>query len=347
VRKIGLGLIGCGGIARSAHLPAMAQLADSVTLLAAADTDQAAAQAAAAPWHAAAHTDYRAVLAHPGVDAVVVATPEYLHAEQVEAAAAAGKHVLCEKPMAPSLEEADRMIAACARAGVKLLIGHSRRFTRRYMEIRAAIDRGDIGRVRLLRENERRARTEPQIWWTPAHWTGNPQLSGGAPMMNAIHETDLLRWFTGQEARSVTAEINVTIEGNVGVTDFISLTVRFADGAIGSAEVLNCAPPGYPAFHQLDLYGTAGAIRARDHDLIGLTRFSAEGADFPATYDMLLHNLPAYARELAELVQAIREDRPVSMPPSEARAALEIALAAVRSAHTGQPVLLNTHGAAS
>ncbi len=340
MQRIGLGLIGCGGIARSAHLPAMGQLVDHVELLATADTDLSAAEAAAAPWGATAHTDYRAVLARPDIQAVVVATPEYLHAEQVCAAAAAGKHVLCEKPIAPSLAEADRMIGACAAAGVQLLIGHSRRFTRRYMEIRAAVDRGEIGEVRLFRENERRSRAIPQIWWTPRHWTGNPQVSGGAPMMNAIHETDLMRWFIGQEARSVTAEVNTTIEGNVGVIDFISLTVRFANGAIGSAEVLNCAPPGYPAFHQLEMYGTAGAIRARDHELTGLTRFGDTGADYPGHYEMLLHNLPAYARELAELVEAIREARPVKLPASEARAALEIALAAVRSAHLGQAVEL-------
>jgi myo-inositol 2-dehydrogenase/D-chiro-inositol 1-dehydrogenase len=338
--RIGLGLIGCGGIARSAHLPAMAQLADRVVLRATADVDAAAASAAAAPWGASHSTDYRDVLARPDIRAVVVATPEYLHAEQVEAAAAAGKHILCEKPIAPSLAEADRMIAACRAAGVNLLIGHSRRFTRRYMEIRAALDRGDIGQVRLLRENERRSRAIPQVWWTPAHWTGNPQISGGAPMMNAIHETDLLRWFTGQEAASVQAEINTTIAGNVGVIDFISLTIRFRDGAIGSSEVLNCAPPGYPAFHQLDLYGQTGAIRARDHELTGLTRFGDTGADVPGHYDMLLHNLPAYARELAELIDAIRTARPVLMPPTEARSALEIALAAVRSAHEGREILL-------
>ncbi len=233
------------------------------------------------------------------------------------------------------------MIAACADAGVQLLIGHSRRFTRRYMEIHAAIGRGEIGKVRLMRENERRARVNPQVWWTPAHWTGDPQVSTGASLINAIHEADLLRWFTGAEARSVSAELNVTIPGNVGVTDFISFTVKFADGAIGSSEVVNCAPPSYPAFHQMEVYGTAGAIRSRDHELIGLARFSEAGTDYPGTYEMLLHNLPAYARELFELVGAIRTGRPVCMPASDARAALGVALAAIRSAHLGRAVDMN------
>lgn len=338
MERIGLGLIGCGGIARSAHLPAMAQLRDHVELRATTDPNPAAAEAAAAPWHAQTCADHHQLLAHPGIHAVVIASPEYAHADQVEAAAAAGKHVLVEKPIAPSLAEADRMIAACARAGVHLLVGHSRRFTRRYQAVRAALDRGDIGELRLFRENERRSRANPQIWWTPRHWTGDPAISGGAPMMNAIHEADLMRWFIGQTPDTVTAETSVTIADNVGVIDFISLTVRFHGGAIGSAEVLNCAPPGYPAFHQLELYGTAGAIRARDHELTGLTRFTDNGASFPGHYEMLLHNLPAYARELMTLVDAIRTGQPLAMQPTEARAALQIALAAVRSARTGQTV---------
>jgi predicted dehydrogenase len=339
--RLGLGLIGCGAIARSAHLPAMATLAGRVSLRAAADIDAQAATQAAAPWGAVATTDWRAVLDRSDIGAVVITTPEYLHCEQVSAAAAAGKHVLCEKPLARSLAEADAMIDACARAGVRFLVGHSRRYTRRYQQIRAALDRGEIGRLRLIRENERRPRALEQLWWSPRHWTGDPRVSGGAPLMNAIHEADLLRWFTGAAPREVRAELAVTIpENTAGVVDFLSFTVTFDDGAIGSAEVLNCAPPGYPAFHQMELYGTEGAIRARDHELIGLTRFAAEGADFPGTYDMLLHNKPAYVRELTELIEAIREDRPVRMPPREARAALELTLAAVASARTGRTVRL-------
>ncbi len=339
--RLGLGLIGCGAIARSAHLPAMATLADRVELRAAADIDAQAAAAAAAPWGAHATTDWRAVLDRPDIRAVVIASPEYCHPEQVAAAAAAGKHVLCEKPVARTVAEADAMIAACARAGVHFLVGHSRRYTSRYLQIRTALDRGDIGTLRMLRENERRPRALDQVWWTPRHWTGDPKVSGGAPLMNAIHEADLLRWFTGAAPREVRAELAVTIpENTAGVVDFLSFTVTFDTGAIGSAEVLNCAPPGYPAYHQMELYGTEGAIRARDHELIGLTRYAAGGADFPGTYDMLLHNKPAYVRELTELIEAIEQDRPVRMPPSEARAALELALAAVASARSGHPVRL-------
>jgi myo-inositol 2-dehydrogenase/D-chiro-inositol 1-dehydrogenase len=274
-------------------------------------------------------------------DAVLIATPEFLHAEQVMAAAAAGKHVLCEKPMARSLGEADAMLDACKRASVCLMIGHSRRFTKRYMEIHQALIRGEIGTVRVVRENERRTRAhmgQAGIRWTPKHWTGDPALELGVALTHGIHEADLLRWFIGSAPVAVFAEHSVNAEGNVGVPDFLTFTVRFADGAVGSTEISNCAPPGYPAFHQLELYGTEGAIRAKDHDLVSLVRYHDEGTEFPDSYEILLHNVTAYARQLAEFIDAVRGERPPMMTPDEARAALALALAALESATIGQPV---------
>ena len=120
-----------------------------------------------------AYDDYHALLDRDDIDLVDICTPEFLHAEQTLAAAAAGKHVHCEKPMAASVEECDAMIAACASVGVRLMIGHSRRFTPRYRQIRRAIDAGDIGTPRFLRENERRpsafpsAPPDPVKLWAP------------------------------------------------------------------------------------------------------------------------------------------------------------------------------------
>jgi len=337
-----IGLIGCGSIARGAHLPAMRALRDRVALVAAADLNREAAQAAAAPWGADAYADGRQVVDRDDVEVIVITTPEAAHREWTVAAAAAGKHVLCEKPMAPSLEDADAMIDACRRAGVHLMIGHSRRFTRRYMEIRRAIDRGEIGAVRLVRENERRpgARAGEPGYYTGSHWTGDPAVSVGAALTNGIHEADLLRWFTGSEPVGVFAEHKITIEGNRGVPDFVTWTVRFANGSVGSSEVSNCLPAGYPAFHQFEAYGLRGAIRARDHELISLIRFRDGGADYPESAHILLHNQTAYTREHAAFVDAVRAGRPLPMSPDEARAALRLALAAVDSARTGRTVSL-------
>ena len=343
-----VGLIGCGSIARGAHLPAMHALSDRVALVAVADLKREAAEAAAAPWGAEAYADGRGVIDREDVEVIVITTPEAAHREWTVAAAAAGKHVLCEKPMAPSLDDADAMIDACRRARVHLMIGHSRRFTRRYMEIRRAIDRGEIGPVRLVRENERRpgARAGQPGYYTASHWTGDPAVSVGAALTNGIHEADLLRWFAGSEPASVFAEHKVTVEGNPGVPDFITWTVRFANGAIGSSEVSNCLPPGYPAFHQFEAYGHRGAIRARDHELVSLTRFRDGAADYPESTHILLHNQTAYTREHAAFIDAVRSGRPLPISPQDARAALRTALAAVESARTGTAVSLLDAGAA-
>jgi myo-inositol 2-dehydrogenase/D-chiro-inositol 1-dehydrogenase len=344
MQPIRVALVGCGAIARSVHLPAMAHLSDRVRLVAAADLNEEAARVAAEPWGASIHTDYRSCVERKDVDMVMIATPEFEHRGPVEAAAAAGKPILCEKPMASSLAEADAMLAACRRAGVRLMIGHSRRFTRRYMEIRRALDGGEIGRLRLVRENERRSRSPlgtMRGYYTASHWTGDPRVSLGAALTNGIHEADLLRWFTQADPVAVFAEHKVTIEGNPGVPDFITYTVRFANGALGSTEISNVLPPGYPAFHQCELYGTAGAIRAKDQDLIGLTRYHDDGAEFPGSFDTLLHNLTAYVREWAGFLDALQLDGPVPMPPADARAALELALAAEDSARSGRVVHLS------
>ena len=348
MQALSFGLIGCGNIARSAHLPAIARLADRVRLVATADANDAAAQVAAEPWGAQPYLDYRALLQRKDVEAVLVATPEYLHAEQIVAAAEAGKHVLCEKPMCRSLDEADLMLDACRRNGVLLLIGHSRRFTRRYMEVRQALEQDAIGAVRLLRENERRTSThmvrmgQAGTRWTPQHWTGDPKLGGGVILSHGIHEIDLLRWFVGAEPVSVMAETGVTTPGNTGMPDFVSFVVRFANGAIGSAEISYALPASYPAFHLLELFGTKGAIRAHDHELVCCAEYDAYGVGFPGTYDVLLHDVTAYVRQLTEFVDAICQGRDARMPPTEARASLAVALAIGESARTGREISLRS-----
>ncbi|MGE3992104.1 Gfo/Idh/MocA family protein [Pseudorhodoplanes sp.] len=338
---LSLAIIGCGRIAQTAHARALADLSNRVRLTATADIELDAAKRVAQPWGADAYSDYRRVLDRPDVDAVIVSTPEFMHHEQVVAAAAAGKHVLCEKPMANSLREADAMIAACERANVRLLVGHSRRFTRRYLEVERVLRSGEIGDVRLVRENERRNRSFgglSKVLWRPGHWSGDPKTSHGVALMAGVHEADILRWFVGAEAVSVYAQHDVTGEGNVGIPDFISFTVKFSNGGIGSSEISRLPPGSYPAFHQLEVYGQRGLLRAKDSDSVSVSLFHEQGASFPAYEEILMATRYSYTRQLLEFVAAIDEKRTPRVSPYDARAALSIALAAVESAKTGLPV---------
>ncbi len=347
--KLRVGLIGAGTIAFSAHLPAIRRLRDEVELVAIADIRVENAERAAREFGAEAHyADYHELLARGNLDFVDICTPEFLHAEQTEAAAAAGLHVFCEKPMAASVAEADRMIDACNRAGVKLMIGHSRRFTGRYQQIRAAIDRGDLGEVRYVRENERRPRAMYDGlrlgtgYWTPDEgkpWLTMAAYSQGAALTNAVHETDLARWFVGRAPVSVFAEARIT-EPGAEVPDMISYTVTFEGGAIAAAEVVNQLPRGFPYFHMMEVLGTNGRIRATDPLMAPFTVADDRGLSQPLNFGTLLHVDSAYATELAGFVRAIREDGAVPMPAEQARGAIELSVAAVRSSQTGAPVSL-------
>ena len=269
-RRLRAGLIGTGTIAFSAHLPAFQKLRDEIELVAVADVRAEAAVTAAEMYGVETHyTDYQEMLRRERLDFVDICTPEFLHPEQTEAAAQAGVHVLCEKPMASSIAGADRMIAACEAAGVKLMIAHSRRFTGRYMQIRAAIERGEIGEVRYVRENERRPRTMydrlelAASYWEPEGGKPWVQMAGythGAAMTNAVHETDLARWFVGRNPTSVYAEARMT-QADSEIPDMLTYTVEFEGGAIAAAEVVNHLPRGYPYFHMMEVIGTEGASR--------------------------------------------------------------------------------------
>lgn len=348
-RKLRVGLIGAGTIAYSAHLPAIRKLRDTLELVAVADIRAGNAERAAREFGAAAYyEDYHQLLARGDIDFVDICTPEFLHAEQTEAAASAGVHVICEKPMAATVAEADRMIAACEQAGVRLMIAHSRRFTGRYQQIRKAIDRGDIGEVRYVRENERRPRAMYDVlglgtgYWTPEHgrpWLTMAQYSQGAALTNAVHETDLARWFVGQEPASIYAESRITQDG-AEVPDMLTYTVTFQNGAIGAAEVVNQLPPGYPWFHMMEVAGTRGMIRATDPLMSPYVIADANGIQQPVNFPALLHVDQAYVEELAAFSRTLLGDAPLPMSAHEARGAIELSVAAVLSSQRGVPVSL-------
>ena len=349
--KLNVGLIGCGSIALSAHIPAMERLGDLARLTWVCDIREAAARLTADAT-GAEHwtTDYRQVLDDPAVDVVVITTPEFLHAEQALAAVEAGKPVLCEKPISATLAEADAMIGAAERTGVKLMIAHSRRFTRRYKEVRAVLDSGAIGAPVMIRENERRPRAQyavlnlpVDIWQPdperPREWKDLPEYSGGVARGHAIHEMDLFRWFAGSEARSVYAESNIVLEGRE-VPDTFSFMVEFENGTLAACDLYTQAPTGYPYYHQLEIYGTEGLLRARDSDMLAVSRFDQDGMSYPTAYESLLHINDAYVEEHRLFYEAVLDDTPVPLDTADARAALELSLAATRSAETGERVSL-------
>lgn len=338
-----IGLIGAGGIAESAHIPAIRNLPGRVRLVAVADPARDRAEALAAPFDAEPYEDYRALVERGDVDAVIIATPERWHADITAAAATNGKHVLCEKPIAHTLEDADRMLRVTRDHGVRLMIGHSRRFTARYQALRALLDDDAIGTVALIRENERRPRPASDTggYWSPGHWTADPAISLGVSLTNGIHEADLSGWLAGSEPVRIYAETKILRPGG-RVPDFITWTITFANGVLATSEIVNGLPPSYPAYHQLEVYGSGGALRAKDHDMQSATFYGREGATNPISYSTLLHQQDTYTRQLKAFADAVDTRGPLPVTPEEARAALRLALAAQESAERGRAVTLAT-----
>ena len=347
--RLRVGLIGCGGIAVGAHVPALQRLAPRVEVSLVADIRHDAAERIAHTLDCGWTTDYRRLLDDASIDAVLICTPEFVHAEQAVAAAQAGKHILCEKPMARTLAQADAMLEAARRAEVRLMIAHSRRFTPRYRRAHELLESGAIGAPVLVRENERRPRSSGIVpaGWRPdpdkqSTWYAQAEYAMGTVFHIGVHEMDLFRWFAGAEASSVYMEAKIT-GSDQEVPDTVVIQVRFENDVLGVCEIYNQAPTGYPNHHEFEVFGTRGMLRSRDIDSVSLTSFDADGAHFPTAAESLLLVRDAYALEQRLFFESILAETPVPLDPRESRASLELALAAVDSASSGEWVTL-AHG---
>jgi predicted dehydrogenase len=275
-----------------------------------------------------------ALLARRDIDAVCICTPSGLHAAQTIAAAQAGKHVLVEKPMALSLADADAMIDACARAGVRLGVALERRADPTFQAVRAAVAAGALGDLTLGTVSVPYFR--PQRYYDSAAWRGTWALDGGGTLMNqGIHLLDLLLWFMGDVAE-VQARA-ATLARAIEVEDCIAAALRFASGALGSVVATTVAAPGFP--HRVEVYGTAGGIQIEGERI---ARWAVEGAAPPpdtagpvgagAGASPTGIGAEGHARLLADFAAAVRQDRPPLVPGTEGRRSLALALAIYRAA---------------
>ena len=337
--QIGVGLIGCGNIGAGGHLPAYAHIPEA-ELVAVCDVVEERAQAAARLSGAAPYTDYRQLLEREDVEMVDLCVPTYLHAQLAVEAMQAGKHVLCEKPMAHTLEAADAMIEAAQKAGVKLMIGQVRRFDHRYASIKAQIDAGKVGRPVFIRRAERQFLPFP-----PDAWQWDPRQGGGVILDIGVHVTDLFRWFFGQEVVEVYAVARSVREAAraAGSYDHAFITCRFQGGGVGFAEASWAYPRGFGGalYAQLDVVGTEGKIQYADKDTNPMLMYTTErGHELPHYFRFMSTTEYAFEEEIRHFVRCIIEDRDPLVSPQDARAALEMALAAQRSAETREPVRL-------
>ncbi len=252
-----IGVVGCGKIATCSHLPGFGKCPQA-KLTALFDVDGAKAEATRASLapEAKIFTDLAQLLGSGLVDAVTVCTPNHLHRPQTLQALAAGKHVLCEKPMAATLPEASEMIEAARRAGRVLQINQSCRYAPVYAKLAELVAAGEIGTVRHARCIRAGGNT-PDVGWSPgASWFTSKASQGGLVLDIGIHMADVLRWVVG-EVDQIAALVD-TWKPGIDVPDNVSALFRFQNGATGILELSWTLPAGAGL---LEIYGTAGTLR--------------------------------------------------------------------------------------
>jgi predicted dehydrogenase len=344
-RKLGVGVIGCGGIANGAHLINYARN-PRVKLVAVADIDVEKAKLAAVKWDVPNYfADFQDVINHPDVEMISVTTWPTAHAAPVIAAAAVGKHILCEKPIATTLEEADAMVAAADAAGVKFAMGYQPQFGRIWPAVKQLIDEGICGRLMGMSVTG----LAPSSHRVP--WFLKRDLSGGGILMDwGIYTAYYAQWLLGP-VESVSAqkeifrtEVNVgeTRLTDVDVEDTVAATLRFRNGMLG-AWYLGWAVAAPHSSMSID--GSAGSILTRTGvDGIGVYTTTVPQPDYlngwrhvPVTEMALVDQ---HYGKLAHLVDAVLDDTPLVQTGAAGRDALELVLAIYRAAELGQTVTL-------
>ena len=206
------------------------------------------------------------------VHAVIICTPSGNHLESALAAAAAGKHVVVEKPLEITPERCDQIIAACDKAGVKLCTIFPSRFADANMALKTAVDAGRFGKLTLGETTCKWCRT--QAYYDSGQWRGTWQLDGGGALMNqAIHNVDLLLWLMGPVTH-VSGFTATLAHERIEVEDTAVATLRFANGALGVIIAATSIHPGFPKTiaHSRRPRHRRGGTRRRGH--MDLCRFN-------------------------------------------------------------------------
>jgi predicted dehydrogenase len=319
-----IGVIGTG-FAGSTHARASVGLPGvRVTAIAAATV--AEARPLAVELGARVAPDAAALCASEDVDLVVVASPTYLHAEHAIAAAAAGKHVFCEKPIARTLEDARAMVRACDAAGVALAVGHVVRFFPEYRRAKELLDSGALGRAAMA------TLTRGTLAVGSARaWYLDPAKSGGVVLDLMLHDLDALRWWFGEPAHVYGKRL-----ATGGPLDYALATVRYADRPIVHLEASWAEHAGFRT--AFEVRGDRGMVvhdsRAVAPFVVQAPAGDAAGGVIPAP---TLRETP-YRRQLRDLTERLaRGDGPL-VDGREGARSLALGLAVIESAERGEVV---------
>lgn len=329
--RLNVGVAGVGVMGKR-HAENLARLIPSARLTAVSDFDQDRARAVAEELGAAAEPTIEDLIARKDVDAVVIVSPGGLHARHVQIAAEAGKDIFCEKPLATSLAEADTAIEVVQKAGVRLQMGHMRRYDPAYSDAMSRIEAGEIGEPIIFKSLGR-----DQLLPPPAYFQqGNAMLF----LDSSIHDFDLARWLMQDEVERVQAfgsgrmpEVAPFGDLEAGVVN-----LRFVGGAIGNVESFRQCHYGYDI--RTEVIGSKGTISIGYLQQIATTVMTGTGIAYNAITHWLERFSDAYLIEMHDFATTMLSGKEPRVSGRDGREAVAISLAAQRSVRENRPVAL-------
>ena len=322
MEKLNVGIIGLGAIGQK-HCQALAQI-EKANIAALADVNESTLLKTVKTYGGNAYEDYKDLLMQPDLDAVVVATPDEMHTEPCVAAAEAGKHILVEKPIATTVEDAMAVIAAAKKAKVKLMVGFSLRFNLHYLQAKKMVDDGKLGDVISIFARRLNIKTQAD------------RINGrcGVLMFLGIHDFDALRWIVGSEPVSIYCEESTSVTKKYPQENETFSIIRFENG------VRACAHIGWnlPLQHlggrdfKLDIMGSKGSLYL-DQMRQGIEIYSETFSKYPSVSSGL------YIEDKA-FVDCVLDDLPSPSTGEDGLVALRMVIAAIESIKTCKPVTL-------
>jgi myo-inositol 2-dehydrogenase/D-chiro-inositol 1-dehydrogenase len=332
--KINVGVIGAGRIGKL-HAEHLAYRVPDANIVAIADIFlDAAARCAAELQIPSAVKDHREIMENPDIEAVIICSSTDTHAQMIEEAAAAGKHIFCEKPIDFDLARIDRALEAVDKAGVKLQVGFNRRFDPNFKRVREMVAAGKIGTPHILRITSRDPGPPPIEY---------VKVSGGIFLDMTIHDFDMARYLIGSEVTEIYAAGGVMVDpeiGKAGDIDTAVITLRFANGTIGTIDNSRKAAYGYD--QRVEVFGSEGMVAVSNNTPDTAVCSNAEGVHSSLPLFFFVERYTdSYIAEMQEFIECIQQDKTPPVTGMDGRIPVVMGYAARKSYQENRPAKLS------
>lgn len=334
MKQLNIGIIGAGRIGK-VHMKSITYNVPNARVLGITDVYKDALPALAEEYGIPKiYENYEDMLADSEIDAVLVCSSTDTHADISIAAAKAGKHVFCEKPVDLTPEKVQAVIDTVKEAGVKLQVGFNRRFDHNFSHIRELINEGKIGKLELVKITSR----DPEP--PSAEYAA---VSGGIFLDMTIHDFDMACFIAGSEVEEVYVNATCLVDpaiGEAGDVDTAIINLKFKNGALGVIDNSRRAAYGYD--QRVEAFGSLGAAVAANDTPTNVTLMTNDGVstDKPL-YFFLERYMQSFRDEMIQFVDAVQNDKPTPTTGTDGLNAILIALAAKKSVKEGRPVKIS------